>query len=283
MMKRIFFPLLSLIYFLNSPSIVEARQRKKVKNVVQKEIRDGKIDAENKTDKIKSEIKNEIDEETEKIMEQNEKHKRQIAVKEKEKEDDGKSEEEKMQELIEIEKINKERENKEIVADKFLAKGVSDDELIGEEYIKWSTIKAQMTSKEFKRMYLENLKMKKVLQRYYQNQQKKQPAPVKKQEEQEGQEENVVNVETLNKEKNAKDMENFYIYGNYEDETGELSGDKYIKWMSLKNKATALQFQNLVKGYKFLQNTVKRQKHRITTLMNENEALKIKNKKLLRG
>ena len=151
MVKRIFFPLL-LSFFIGSTSIVKAWSFKKKKTAVNL--------SENSKDK---EISNNggVDIETQKIIEQNEKYQQQRSMKTVKK-DDSKTEEDNKQELLELQKKNQERENKEIQTDKFLATGVSGDELVGKEFAKWSTVKAKMSSKDFKRMYLENIKMKRI-------------------------------------------------------------------------------------------------------------------------
>ena len=273
MINRIVLPLL-LAFFIGNTSVVEAwsfRSKKKESKTL-----------ENEKDKVKEEIKAKLEEakvdaETKRVMEHNEKYQQQRAIKTAVKENDGKSEEEKKQEQLEIQKINQKRENKEIQADKFLAKGVAGDELVGEEFTKWSAVKAKMSSKDFKRMYLENLKMKRILQRFYASQKGNEQKNAKVENEKK------IDVDKLNKKDNKKDEEIFYIYGNYEDEAGELSGDRYIKWSNLKSKTTSLQFRSLVKRNKFLQARVRKLMNENRALRQEIETLKIKNKKLLRG
>ncbi len=266
MLKRIVFSLL-LSFFIGSNSVVKAwsfgSKKKEAKGNNNKE-----------NEKMASD---KVDADTKKIMEQNEKYQQQRAIKTAVKENDEKSEEEKKQEQLEIQKINQEREKKEIQADKFLAKGVSGDELVGEEFTKWSTVKAKMSSKDFKRMYLENLKMKRILQRFYASQKGTEPKNEKVEKEKN------IDVDKLNKKDDKKDEEIFYIYGNYEDEAGELAGDRYIKWSNLKSKTTALQFRSLVKRNRFLQSRVRKLMNDNRALRQEVEILKIKNKKLLRG
>ncbi|MDR2401959.1 MAG: hypothetical protein LBD32_00625 [Cytophagales bacterium] len=212
-------------------------------------------------------------EDTQRIVEHNDGNQPQRFVNDRDSaEGDEKSEEERRNEISEAQRMENERVRKERQAAKELSRGVSGNELVGEEFRKWSAAKAKTTSKEFKRMYLENIKMKRILRRLL-NKQKGVSDKTQQTK---------VAVEEKQEVKNHSE-EIFYIYGNYEDEEGELSGDAYIKWSTLKAKVTAKQFRSLVKRNNFLQLRTRKLMNEKLKLTKEVAELQLRNRRLLVG
>ena len=270
MANKIIFSLL-LTVLIGTNVEARSRSRSKWKNKSRVKVEDRKQEEE-EVEPVNEKQEN-VDEDTQRIMDRNERMQpnRYVKSEDSSQEEDEKSEEEKKNEILEAKKMENDRLNKEVKAEKLLSQGVSGDELVGEEFIKWSTAKAKMSSKEFKRLYLENIKMKRILRRLHDKQTGVSPTNQQ--------------AATPEKQQEVKnhDEEIFYIYGNYEDEEGELAGDQYIKWSTLKAKVTSKQFRSLVKRNNFLQRRVQRLMGENRRLTSEVAELQLRNKRLLRG
>lgn len=280
MRAKIIFSLILLLFVGNNAEARRRKSRTKEKkanvSLVKKDNKEQEInDSQDEAQPAnQEEIKEEIyeDEETQKIIERNNKNKPRI-FKNSNDLDPNVTGEEKQNDILDSKQKENTRLNKERQSGQLISKGVSGDELVGEEFIKWSTAKAKTTSKAFKRMYLENIKMKRILQRIYAKQQ--------------GINQSSTNqpVQAIEAQQDipSREDEIFFIYGKYEDEEGELSGDSYIKWSGLKAKTSAKQFRSLVRRNNFLQTRVQKLMSENRKLTNEVTTLKLRNKRLLRG
>ena len=131
-----------------------------------------------------------------------------------------------------------------------------EDELSGEEYTKWSTAKAKTSSKQFRDLVLYYRTIKPLVDKLH---------------------DKCIPPNLENCDKDTDDY--MYIYGNYEDELGELAGDEYTKWIRAKTKTTTKQFKALVNAYKYMRARLQELLETNDKLNKENALLKKKNKK----